>query len=292
MASPGGTLSNLAAQRLPGPAMMVIQKGVGFRLLATAGKNMFVRLGKIVPDRRWRHRCRARQLDAAPGRRQRQAGVPAGHGPSARRADRRRRRSAPPEGTGIARQTSFVEQPGPQAPRSVRPRRSPCQGTPVSRRWSPSPARSASRSRPGGPSIGERAGAVPRMVRATFSGEYIGVSKGRLMLMLAAAGYLVSPLDLIPEAVMPDPRPRRRRARAQLARDPPRRGDRELPRVGARRDAGRRTGCLGRRSRLLDRSGWYRRVGRPPGTGGRGVAPDGPGGRRLLTPSAAGAVGP
>ena len=49
MASPGGTLSNLAAQRLPGPAMMVIQKGVGFRLLATAGKNMFVRLGKIVP---------------------------------------------------------------------------------------------------------------------------------------------------------------------------------------------------------------------------------------------------
>ena len=49
MASPGGTLSNLAAQRLPGPAMMVIQKGVGFRLLATAGKNVFVRLGKIVP---------------------------------------------------------------------------------------------------------------------------------------------------------------------------------------------------------------------------------------------------
>src|SRR6187200_1618994 len=57
--------------------------------------------------------------------------------------------------------------------------------------------------RPGGPSIGERAGAVPRMVRATFSGEYVGVSKGRLMLMLAAAGYLVSPLDLIPEAVLP-----------------------------------------------------------------------------------------
>jgi uncharacterized membrane protein YkvA (DUF1232 family) len=57
--------------------------------------------------------------------------------------------------------------------------------------------------RPGGPSIGERAGAVPRMVRATFSGEYVGVSKGRLMLMLAAAGYLVSPLDIIPEAVLP-----------------------------------------------------------------------------------------
>ena len=57
--------------------------------------------------------------------------------------------------------------------------------------------------RPGGPSMGERAGAVPRMVRATFAGEYMGVSKGRLLLMLAAAGYLVSPLDLIPEAVLP-----------------------------------------------------------------------------------------
>ncbi len=57
--------------------------------------------------------------------------------------------------------------------------------------------------RPGGPSMGERAGAVPRMVRATFNGDYVGVSKGRLLMMLAAAGYLVSPLDLIPEAVLP-----------------------------------------------------------------------------------------
>jgi uncharacterized membrane protein YkvA (DUF1232 family) len=57
--------------------------------------------------------------------------------------------------------------------------------------------------RPGGPSMGERAGAVPRMVRATFSGDYVGVSKARLLLMLGAAGYLVSPIDLIPEAVLP-----------------------------------------------------------------------------------------
>jgi uncharacterized membrane protein YkvA (DUF1232 family) len=57
--------------------------------------------------------------------------------------------------------------------------------------------------RPGGPSMGERAGAMPRLVRATFSGEYVGVSKGRLLLMLAATGYLVSPLDMIPEAVLP-----------------------------------------------------------------------------------------
>jgi uncharacterized membrane protein YkvA (DUF1232 family) len=57
--------------------------------------------------------------------------------------------------------------------------------------------------RPGGPSLGERAGAVPRLVRATLSGEYTGVTKGRLALMLAAAGYIVSPVDLIPEAVFP-----------------------------------------------------------------------------------------
>ena len=50
--------------------------------------------------------------------------------------------------------------------------------------------------------------------------------------MLAAAGYLVSPLDLIPEAVLPGPRPGRRRARAQLARHPPGRGDRGVPGVG------------------------------------------------------------
>ena len=41
------------------------------------------------------------------------------------------------------------------------------------------------------------------MVRATFSGQYTGVSKGRLLLMLGAAGYIVSPIDLIPEAVAP-----------------------------------------------------------------------------------------
>jgi len=57
--------------------------------------------------------------------------------------------------------------------------------------------------RPGGPSVGERANSVPRMIRATFSGQYAGVSKGRLLMMLAAAGYLVSPLDLIPEGILP-----------------------------------------------------------------------------------------
>ncbi len=49
MAAPSGGLTNLAAQRLPGPAAMVVRKGVGFRLLASVGKNMFTRFGRAVP---------------------------------------------------------------------------------------------------------------------------------------------------------------------------------------------------------------------------------------------------
>jgi uncharacterized membrane protein YkvA (DUF1232 family) len=56
--------------------------------------------------------------------------------------------------------------------------------------------------RPGGPSLGERAGAVPRLVRATVRGEYHGTSAGKLALMLAAAGYVVSPVDLMPEGLL------------------------------------------------------------------------------------------
>ena len=44
-----GRLSNLAAQRLPGPALMVVNKAVGFRLLSTAGKKTLSRFGKGVP---------------------------------------------------------------------------------------------------------------------------------------------------------------------------------------------------------------------------------------------------
>ncbi|GAA4406578.1 EcsC family protein [Fodinibacter luteus] len=49
VAVPGGTLSNLAVQRLPGPALMVVQKGIGFRLLAQVGTHTFARLGRLVP---------------------------------------------------------------------------------------------------------------------------------------------------------------------------------------------------------------------------------------------------
>ncbi|MEO6790472.1 MAG: hypothetical protein ABI249_03605 [Ornithinibacter sp.] len=48
-AVPAGGITNLAAQRLPGPAAMVVRKGVGFRLLASVGKNTFTRFGRAVP---------------------------------------------------------------------------------------------------------------------------------------------------------------------------------------------------------------------------------------------------
>jgi uncharacterized membrane protein YkvA (DUF1232 family) len=56
--------------------------------------------------------------------------------------------------------------------------------------------------RPGGPSLGQRASALPRMTRAVASGEYTQVSKGRLALIAAGLGYVVSPVDLLPEAVL------------------------------------------------------------------------------------------
>ncbi|MEV4665343.1 YkvA family protein [Micromonospora echinofusca] len=49
----------------------------------------------------------------------------------------------------------------------------------------------------GGPSLGARLGALPRMIRATTRGEYDGGL--RLALMTAATAYIVSPVDLLPE---------------------------------------------------------------------------------------------
>ncbi|MGL5849887.1 MAG: YkvA family protein [Phycicoccus sp.] len=56
--------------------------------------------------------------------------------------------------------------------------------------------------RPGGPSLGERVGALPRLVRATVRREYTGTSTGRLAVAVVALGYLVSPVDLVPEALL------------------------------------------------------------------------------------------
>lgn len=44
-----GRLANLAAQRLPGPALMVVNKAVGFRLISQVGKKAFSKLGRGIP---------------------------------------------------------------------------------------------------------------------------------------------------------------------------------------------------------------------------------------------------
>jgi hypothetical protein len=44
-----GRLAGLATSRLPGPALMVLNKGIGFRLIARVGRNAAPRLGRGVP---------------------------------------------------------------------------------------------------------------------------------------------------------------------------------------------------------------------------------------------------
>ena len=45
----GGKLSALAVDRLPAPALMVLNKAIGFRLLARIGQGTFSRLGRAIP---------------------------------------------------------------------------------------------------------------------------------------------------------------------------------------------------------------------------------------------------
>lgn len=52
----------------------------------------------------------------------------------------------------------------------------------------------------GGPSIGTRLAALPRMIGATMRREYDGGV--RVALMAAATAYAVSPIDAVPEAFL------------------------------------------------------------------------------------------
>ena len=56
--------------------------------------------------------------------------------------------------------------------------------------------------RPGAPGFGDRLRSVPRMLRGAFSGRYPELTRGRLGLLLLALAYLVSPVDLVPEAFL------------------------------------------------------------------------------------------
>lgn len=49
MVAPTGRLATFATQQLPGPALMVVNKAVGFRILRQAGTGVFARFGKAVP---------------------------------------------------------------------------------------------------------------------------------------------------------------------------------------------------------------------------------------------------
>ena len=56
--------------------------------------------------------------------------------------------------------------------------------------------------RPGAPGIGDRMRSVPRMVGGVLSGRYPELGRGRLALLVLAVAYIVSPVDLLPEAVL------------------------------------------------------------------------------------------
>src|SRR6185437_17172546 len=55
--------------------------------------------------------------------------------------------------------------------------------------------------RRGGPPIGMRVAAVPRMVWAVLTGRYDG--RARLAAMALATAYIASPIDLIPDFLVP-----------------------------------------------------------------------------------------
>ena len=53
--------------------------------------------------------------------------------------------------------------------------------------------------------LGQRVASVPALVRDTFSGRYDGLGRGRLALIVVALLYIVSPVDLVPEAFLTIP---------------------------------------------------------------------------------------
>jgi uncharacterized membrane protein YkvA (DUF1232 family) len=58
-------------------------------------------------------------------------------------------------------------------------------------------------SRPGTAGLGARLRAIPRLFAATIRGRYVGTTRGRLLLMVLALAYIVSPVDLVPELFLP-----------------------------------------------------------------------------------------
>ena len=57
--------------------------------------------------------------------------------------------------------------------------------------------------RPGTPSVGARFASLPRLVKASVKGDYPGTSRRRLLAICGALLYVVSPVDLVPELLLP-----------------------------------------------------------------------------------------
>lgn len=55
----------------------------------------------------------------------------------------------------------------------------------------------------GGPGLGTRSRAVPRLVRSTLTGEYTGSTRRELAALAAGLLYVASPIDLVPEVLVP-----------------------------------------------------------------------------------------
>ncbi|MFV0252467.1 MAG: YkvA family protein [Beutenbergiaceae bacterium] len=56
--------------------------------------------------------------------------------------------------------------------------------------------------RPGSASLLTRLGALPRLVGASWRGEYSGTARSTLVLLGLAVLYVVAPVDLVPEAFL------------------------------------------------------------------------------------------
>ena len=50
-----------------------------------------------------------------------------------------------------------------------------------------------------------RLAALPRLVLDVATGRYTGISRSRLLLIALAVGYVLSPIDLLPEALLTVP---------------------------------------------------------------------------------------
>lgn len=55
---------------------------------------------------------------------------------------------------------------------------------------------------PESPALGRRLSAVPRMLSMSLNGAYPGLSRGRMVLAALGLLYIISPVDLMPEALL------------------------------------------------------------------------------------------